>query len=47
LLKNEDLRKKLAKTNRKLIEEKNNYYKEMEKMEKLYSDIIKRHGGKS
>ena len=39
LLKNEDLRKKLAKTNRKLIEEKNNYYKEMEKMEKIYLEF--------
>ena len=42
LLKNEDLRRKLAKVNRRLIEEKNNYQKEMEKMEKIYENLIQK-----
>ena len=41
LLKNENLRKKMAATNRKFIEEENNYYKEMEKMENIYLSLIK------
>jgi glycosyltransferase involved in cell wall biosynthesis len=40
LLKNPEERVKLAKNARKVIEEKNNYYKEMEKMEKLYKMFI-------
>ena len=41
LLKNENLRKSFGEYNRKIIEEKNNYYKEMEKMENLYEKIAK------
>ena len=40
LIKNGDERKKLGKKSRETIEEKNNYYKEMEKMEKLYEKVI-------
>ena len=39
LIKNEDERRKMGKNNRKLIEEENNYYKEMEKMERLYESL--------
>ncbi len=42
LLKNEKIRRKFGKLNRKIIEEKNNYYKEMEKMEKIYQGILKK-----
>jgi len=41
LLKSSEKRFELGKNARKVIEEKNNYYVEMEKMEKLYADIIK------
>jgi len=41
LLKNENLRKSFGEYNRKIIEEKNNYYKEMEKMEGVYKKLIK------
>lgn len=40
LLKNPAKRKSFGKYNRKIIEEKNNYYKEMKRMEKLYQDLI-------
>lgn len=43
LLKNPDVRMKFGKTNRKIIEERNNYYKEMEKMESIYIELIKRY----
>jgi len=43
LLKNENIRKKFGKINRKIIEERNNYYKEMEKMEDIYKELIRRH----
>jgi len=43
LLQNEDIRKKFGKLNRKIIEERNNYYKEMEKMEDIYKNLIWRH----
>jgi len=36
LIKNENLRKELGLTNRKKIEDEKNFYREMEKMEKLY-----------
>ncbi len=39
LLKDEKLREKFAKANRKEIEEKNNYFREMEKMEKIYQSF--------
>lgn len=39
LLKNPEERKRLGNNARKVIEEKNNYYREMEKMEKLYSSL--------
>jgi glycosyltransferase involved in cell wall biosynthesis len=39
LLKNPEERKRLGANARKVIEEKNNYYKEMEKMEKLYASL--------
>jgi glycosyltransferase involved in cell wall biosynthesis len=40
LLRNEDVRIKFGNINRKIVEEKQNYVKEMEKMEKLYKDIV-------
>jgi glycosyltransferase involved in cell wall biosynthesis len=43
LLKNEDVRKEFGTRNRKIIEERNNYYKEMEKMENIYIELIKRY----
>jgi len=43
LLQNEDIRKKFGKINRKIIEERNNYYKEMKKMEDIYKELIRRH----
>jgi len=30
--------------NRKIIQERNNYYVEMAKMEKLYREVVKRYG---
>jgi len=42
-LKNENIRKKFGKINRKIIEERNNYYKEMEKMEDIYKELIWRY----
>jgi glycosyltransferase involved in cell wall biosynthesis len=43
LLQNEDIRKKFGKTSRKIIDERNNYYKEMEKMEDIYEELTRRH----
>ena len=43
LLKNEDVRKEFGKKNRQIIEERNNYYKEMEKMENIYKELIERY----
>jgi glycosyltransferase involved in cell wall biosynthesis len=43
LLKNEDVRRKFGKVSRKIIEERNNYYREMEKMEDLYKKLVQRH----
>jgi glycosyltransferase involved in cell wall biosynthesis len=42
LLKNVDLRKRFGKANRKIIEEKNDYYREMAKMEDIYQELVKR-----
>ncbi len=41
LLKNKDARIKFGKENRKIIEKRNNYYKEMAKMENIYKELIK------
>jgi len=43
LFRNEGLRKKFGKINRRIIKEKNDYYKEMEKMEDIYEALIRRH----
>ena len=43
LLENEDIRKKFGKINRKIIEERQKYEREMEKMEKLYKELIERY----
>ena len=43
LLKNEDVRMKFGKINRKIIEDRNNYYKEMEKMENNYIELVERY----
>ncbi len=42
LLQNEDIRKRFGKISRKIIEERNNYYKEMQKMEDLYKKLAQR-----
>ncbi len=42
LIDNVDLRKKQGIRNRQIIKEKNNYYTEMEKTEKIYEEIIKK-----
>ncbi len=41
LLKNDEERMKFGKTNRKIIEQRNNYYVEMEKMEEIYKKVIR------
>lgn len=43
LLINKNVRKKYVKLNRKIVEERNNYYKEMEKMEYIYKELVQRH----
>jgi len=40
LLKNKNIGKKFGEENRKIIEEKNDYYKEMTKMEEIYRELI-------
>jgi glycosyltransferase involved in cell wall biosynthesis len=42
LLKNEDIRKQFGKISRKIIETRNNYYKEMGKMEGIYEQLVQR-----
>ncbi len=42
LLRNSEVRRKLALTNRQIVEEKANYQKEMDKMERLYESVVKR-----
>jgi glycosyltransferase involved in cell wall biosynthesis len=42
LLKNEDIRKVLGEYNRKVIEKRNNYMKEMKKMEIFYKKLVNR-----
>lgn len=41
LLKDEDRRREFGKFSRGIIKERNDYYKEMEKMEKIYNELIK------
>jgi len=41
LLKNEEKRKTFGKISRKIIENKNNYYLEMAKVEEIYKQLIK------
>lgn len=43
LLKNEDVRRRLGKINRRVIEERNNYDKEMGRMEHTYKQLMKGH----
>jgi glycosyltransferase involved in cell wall biosynthesis len=43
LLKNKDVRMKFGMRNRKIIEERNNYYKEMEKMGNIYIELVERY----
>jgi glycosyltransferase involved in cell wall biosynthesis len=43
LLKVDDARIKFGQAGRKIIEEKNNYYKEMEKMENIYKEVMGPH----
>ncbi|VUT27998.1 MAG: Trehalose synthase [Candidatus Syntrophoarchaeum sp. GoM_oil] len=43
LLKNPALRSEFGKRNRRIIEERNNYYKEMEKMERIYTELVERY----
>lgn len=40
LLENKDIRKKFGEINRDIVEKKQNYVREMEKMEKLYKELI-------
>jgi glycosyltransferase involved in cell wall biosynthesis len=42
LLKNEDVRRRFGKINRGVIEERNNYQKEMDKMGEIYGQLIER-----
>jgi glycosyltransferase involved in cell wall biosynthesis len=43
LLRNEDVKMEFGRRNRKIIRERNDYYKEMEKMENIYKEIIGRY----
>jgi glycosyltransferase involved in cell wall biosynthesis len=43
LLKNEDIRKRFGMISRTIIEERNNYYREMEKMERIYEELVEEH----
>lgn len=43
LLRNEGIRRKFGEINRKIIEERNDYYKEMEKMENIYQKLADKH----
>jgi glycosyltransferase involved in cell wall biosynthesis len=46
LLNNEKERTRFGKLNRKIIEERNNYFLEMDKMEKIYSKLVHHYAGK-
>ena len=43
LLKHDNIRKEFGMRGRKVIEERNDYYKEMAKMENIYIDLVKRY----
>jgi glycosyltransferase involved in cell wall biosynthesis len=43
LIKNKDIKARFGEINRKIIEERNNYYKEMAKMERIYEEILASH----
>lgn len=43
LLKNENLRKEMGKKGREIIMERNDYYKEMEKMENIYYELVEKY----
>ena len=43
LLKNNEMRMQFGKKNRRIIEERNNYYLEMEKMENIYKELVSRY----
>jgi len=43
LLKNEDVRIEFGRRNREIILERNDYYKEMDKMEKIYKEMLGRY----
>ena len=43
LLKHEDIRNEFGLRNREIIEDRNNYYKEMEKMENIYIELVERY----
>jgi len=43
LLENEDIRKRFGEANRRIIEEKADYYKEMEKVENIYKALVERY----
>lgn len=42
LLKNENVRKGFGTMNRKIVEERNDYYKEMAKMADIYEKLVER-----
>jgi len=42
LLKNDDIRRQFGEANRRTIEERNDYYREMAKMEQIYQELLKR-----
>jgi len=44
LLQNSSIGKQWGDFNRRVIQERNNYYLEMEKMEKLYESLAEQHG---
>jgi len=43
LLRNEDIRRKFGKINRKIIEERNDYHREMKRMESIYQKLAERY----
>ena len=43
LLRNENIRKEFGEKNRKIIKERNDYYKEMAKMEEIYYELVRKY----